>query len=103
MTRDDWLKLQRLYNLVQPDRLDVGLRDDGERGYVPIGIFEERIKGTEEEAGLRVQVATVYRNDQRKPSTHPDNEREYHFAALICAAVNAIKPIMAEKMKEGGL
>ncbi|MGQ0721038.1 MAG: hypothetical protein ACT4PE_05620 [Candidatus Eiseniibacteriota bacterium] len=101
MTLSDWLRLQRLYNLVQPDRLVVGLKHD--EGYQPIAVFEERIKATDDEAGLRVQVATVYRNDQSKPTTHPDNEREYHFASLICEAVNAIKPIMEQRIKEGKL
>ena len=101
MTLSDWLRLQRLYNLVQPDRLVTGLKHDD--GYQPIAVFEERIKATDDEVGLRVQVATVYRNDQRKPSLHPDNEREYHMAELICACVNAIKPIMAEKMAKGEL
>ena len=101
MTRDEWLRLQRLYNLVQPDRLITGLKHDD--CYQPIAIFEERIKATDEQDGLRVQVATVYRNDQSKPSLHPDNEREYHMAELLCACVNSIKPIMEQMMKDGKL
>ncbi len=101
MTLADWLRLQRLYNLVQPDRLLTGVRDDGT--YQPFAILEEKIRATDDEAGLRVQIATAYRNDQRKAPMHPDNDREYHMAELICACVNAIKPIMEQRMKEGKL
>ena len=88
MTKDERLRLERLYNLVRPSHLVTGLRDGD--GYQPIALFEQKIKASDENAGLRVQVATVYRNDQTKPPTHPDNDREYHFAELLCAAVNAL-------------
>lgn len=97
MTRDEWLRLERLYNLVQPDRIVTGLRSDG--GYDPIALFEERIKATDDVDGLRVQIATVHRNDMRKQPTHPDNEREYHMAELLCVCVNALPDMIRERQQ----
>ena len=98
MTESDRMRLERLYNLVHPSYLVSGMRHDD--GYEPIALFEQRIKATDEEDGLRVQIGTVYRNDQRLPSLHPDNEREYHFAQLICAAINALPDLLKPRPSE---
>lgn len=96
MRSDERLALERLYNLVQPARLVVDPRHD--QGWQAIAIFEEKIKGTDEQAGLRVQAATVHPNDARLNALHPENEKQYHLAQLICAAVNALPELLRERM-----
>ena len=90
--RKERIELERLYNLVQPDRLVVDVRHD--QGWQPIAIFEERQKATDEQEGLRVMAATVYLNDQRLNAMHPENDKQYHLAQLICAAVNALPGLL---------
>ena len=96
MTRDERLALERLYNLVQPSRLVADPRHD--QGWQPIAIFEEVLRESEESDGLRVQAATVHLNDQRLNALHPENDKQYHFAQLICAAVNALPGLLREGM-----
>lgn len=90
--KPDLLELERPYNLVQPDRLVADVRHD--QGWAPIAIFEERIRATDDVAGLRVMAATVYLNDRRLNAMHPENDKQYHLAALICAAVNALPELL---------
>lgn len=95
MKREEWLRLQRLYNMVQPDKLRADVRHD--QGWKPIAIFECRDEN--DETTLRVQCATVYLNDQRLNALHPENEKQYHLAELLCAAVNSLPEIIADYMK----
>ena len=99
MTDSEWIKLERLWNLVQPGRITVDPRTD--RGWKPIALFEEAIKATDEETGLRVQVGSVWPNDARLNPLHPDNEKQYHMANLIAESVNAMGRLLRERAQGG--